>query len=117
MVLSPDLDGSESQRPAVALTAAAVSAIFAANGQVQQISSITNDAANLPAPVRSCEATLAHRAGCSGAPWHAGHGHGRPRQDNALNSCILRSLFPGLARMPLSASLTSGRARAQRSAL
>ena len=40
-----------SLRAAVALTAAAVSAIFAANGQVQQISSITNDAATLPAPV------------------------------------------------------------------
>eukprot|EP00966_Prymnesium_polylepis_P069337 1611710-Prymnesium_polylepis.1 len=26
----------------------------------------------LPAPVRSCEATVAHRTGCVRAPWRAG---------------------------------------------
>ena len=48
-----------SLREAVGLTAAAVSAVFAADRQLQQISSIANDAAALPAPVRLCEATLA----------------------------------------------------------
>ena len=94
-----------SLRDAVGLTAADVSAIFDADRQLQQISSTANDAATLSAPALSCEATLAHRTECVRASWRAGHSHGRPRPLDALNSCILRSLFRGLARMSLSAPL------------
>ena len=73
-----------SHRQPVRLSAGAVSAAFDANGQPQQIWSIADDAATLPAEGWSCETTLGHRALYVRALCRAGNSAGRPRPRQAV---------------------------------
>ena len=80
-----------SHRQPVGLSAGGVSAVFAADGQAQQISSIANDAATLRAADR--KTTLAHRTECVRASSRAGRRAGRPRQRAASLRLFARHSF------------------------
>ena len=92
-----------SHRQPVRLSAGAVSAAFDANGQPQQIWSIADDAATLPAEGWSCETTLGHRALYVRALCRAGNSAGRPRLCCCETRCLVRVSFCGES--PLTPSL------------